>query len=451
MDTKKVIQLGSKWRGAVLAAVATGLVLAWASGCHKTAAQADDASAEVVGAAGPETNGGTYAAAAEVTPPAPVVAADPGIPLNEAVVGAAPIPADYSAAIAPPAPVVEEEPSQPEPDDAWIPGYWWWSLPLGRYVWVSGAWRRPPPDQVWSPGEWTLVDGRYIWAPGYWGPSGYARVTIDLAPPPLRFEAYVAPPGVGFVWTPGYYGYHGGTYVWVGGSWLRPPRVGLGWIEPRYVSIGGRYTLQPGRWDFPPERRGMVYRPDINVRAGAHLSLAPVPQGIVSAHANFVSAAAHAIARGATRTPNGGYAVHRGGNEPHGNESPGGNEARGGAGPGPTRENEPHGGGGAPGGNEARLGGIPRGESEGHAGPAPREAPLRGAAPVEEHRGAAPVEEHRGAAPVEEHRGAAPVVEHRGAAPVEEHRGAAPMHGAAPVVEHVGPAPAHGPPPERRK
>ena len=71
----------------------------------------------------------------------------------------------------------------------------------------------------------------------------------------------------------GYYGYRGGTYAWIGGSWLRPPREGVNWVEPRYVTIGGRYCLQPGRWDFAPERRGTVYRPDINVRAGAHLSL----------------------------------------------------------------------------------------------------------------------------------------------------------------------------------
>jgi hypothetical protein len=438
MDSKKVIGLRGEWKRAGLAILAPGLALACASGCQKSTAQGDDASSdgEVVGAVAPETY-----AAAEVTPPAPVVDADPNIPLNEAVVGTAPIPADYSAAIAPPEPVVEEEPPRPEPDDAWIPGYWWWSLPLGRYVWVSGAWRRPPPDQIWFPGAWTLGDGRYRWAPGYWGPPGHARVYIDLAPPPLRFEAYVAPPGVGFVWTPGYYGYRGGSYVWVGGSWLRPPREGLGWIEPRYVSVGGRYSLQPGRWDFAAERRGTVYRPDIDVRAGAHLNLAPVPMGVVSAHANFVATSAHAIAQGATRLPNGGYVVH--GYSQHGNGPQGVVEAHGAAGPGPTRENEPHGaagsgptrenephgsagpfparenephvGGGAPGGSEVRPGAIPKEEHEVHPGPAPRETPSRGAVPLEEHRAAAPA------------------------------------HGPPPVVDHGAARPTHAGPPEKRR
>jgi hypothetical protein len=296
-------------------------------GCHKSGAQgadqATDASPEstaVEGAAaegvfgeggfvGAEAPGADQEMVAAAAPPPPVVAADPNIPLNEGLVDAAPTPPDYSAAVAPPSALVEDRPTQPEPEDVWIPGYWWWSPPLGRYVWVSGAWRRPPPDQVWSPGSWGLVDGRYLWTPGYWGRPGYARAYLDAPPPPLRAEAYVAPPGVGFVWMPGYYDYRGTSYVWVGGSWLRPPAVGLVWAEPRYLRIGGRFALQPGRWDFPPERRGIVYRPDIEVRPGGHLRLVPMPRELVVAHARFCTGAARAIARGATRMPNGGFVV----------------------------------------------------------------------------------------------------------------------------------------------
>jgi hypothetical protein len=452
MDSMK-IHLGSKWLGAV---VALGVVFACVGGCHKTAAS-DASEAGMVGATAPDSDPD---AAAEVAPPDPVVAGDPDIPLNEAVVGTAPVAPDFAADTAPPAaPVVEDQPPRPEPDDAWIPGYWWWSRPFGRYVWVSGAWRHPPPDQSWSPGAWNLVDGRYFWTPGYWGPHGYSREYIDVAPPPLRFETYGVAPGIGFVWTPGFYAYRGGSYAWTGGSWARPPSAGLGWIEPRYVTVGGRYTLQPGRWDFAPERRGVVYRPDINVRAGAHLSLAPVPQVTVSAHANFVAASAHIIARGGTRTPTGGFVVHsntnvnvhanvQGGVEAHGAVVPGreNNEPHGGA--IPTRE-EPH-GGAAPEKNEVRP--EAKGENEVHPGAGPKETPTHGApveehhaAPVEEHH-AAPVEEHH-AAPVEEHH-AAPVEEHH-AAPVEEHH-AAPAHTAAPV-EHGGAPPAKGHPPEKKK
>ncbi len=293
--------------------LAATLLLACAVGCKKNDAQANDAAAGdadggMAGAEAPGIDPNLMAGAA--APPPAIVSADPNIPLNEAVVGAAPTSPDFSADAAPPAPALEDPPARPDPADVWTPGYWWWSPPLVRYVWVSGAWRRPPPGQVWSPGSWNPVGRHFFWTPGYWGPQGYARVYVDAPPPPLQAEAYVAPPSVGFVWTPGYYDYRGDAYAWVGGSWLRPPAVGLGWIEPRYVPLGARFTFQPGRWDFAPELRGVVYRPDIDVRAGAHLRLVPMPLEVVVAHARFCHAAAYAMARGGTRMPNGGFVLH---------------------------------------------------------------------------------------------------------------------------------------------
>jgi hypothetical protein len=298
--------------------IAGSLALACAIGCHKKeqeGAIAEIAVADAVDASGAEA--GAVAGGDVVPPVPPLVPADPNIPLHEAVVGAAPIPADNAAPVAPPAPVVEEQPPQPDAQEAWIPGYWWWSPPLARYVWVSGAWRHAPPDQVWTPGAWTPADGHFVWTPGFWGPQGYARVTIDAAPPPLQLEVPGNAPGVGFVWTPGYYGYRDGGYVWMAGAWGRPPMGGVGWIAPRYVGIGPRYYLQPGRWDFPPERRGVAYRPEIDVRAGERLHLTPVGRGVLVAHANYVSACSHAIAMGAKRTPGGGFAMpHAGENRP---------------------------------------------------------------------------------------------------------------------------------------
>jgi hypothetical protein len=292
--------------------VGAGFVAAGSAGCKKPAeAQAtDDGSADGGVAAAAEAPSGDIMAAT-VAPPDGVVAEDPNIPLNEAVVGVAPVPPEFSAPIAPPEPVVEDNrPLPPETDDVWTSGYWWWSPPLNRYVWVGGAWRHAPPDQVWTVGNWNLVNGHYFWHPGYWGPHGYVRVFADVAPPALRFEPYVAPPGVGFVWTPGYYDYRANNYVWVGGSWNRPPQVGLGWIEPHYVHVGARFVLQPGRWDFPAERRGIAFRPDINIHAGAHIHLDPVPHEVVVSHANFCNSAARAISRGATRAPNGAVVFH---------------------------------------------------------------------------------------------------------------------------------------------
>jgi hypothetical protein len=344
-----------KWRGALLAVVALAMLLAFVPGCDKKAQDAAPA-----GSATPDPG-----ASVEVTPPAPIVSGDPEIPLNEAVVGTTPVPADYAADTAPPAPVVEDKPAMPETGNVWAPGYWWWSTPFHRYVWVSGAWRNPPPpDQVWTPGQWVAASPtRYIWAPGFWAAPGTpAPAPIQLAPPPPRLEAYGAPPGVGFIWTPGFYAWRGESYFWTEGSWLRPPAPGLGWVEARYVGIGGRYYYQPGRWDFGPERRGTCYRPDINVTAGMHLTPVPVPQNVVVAHATYVTNSMHAISLGATRTPSGGYVVPRSALEQHpgtpvgriGNEPPGG-------GPHPGNEPQEHPAELHPGTEVGRIGNEPHG------------------------------------------------------------------------------------------
>ena len=367
--------------------VVYSLALSMAVGCHKPTVDVDDAGGlEAPDASVPD---GGVVASADVPPPPPLVPADPSIPLHEAVVGAAPIPADTAAPVAPPAAPIEDQPAQPEADDTWIPGYWWWSAPLGRYVWVSGAWRHPPPNQVWTPGSWTPVDGSFVWAPGFWAPQGVARVTVDVAPPVLEVEVAGGPPGVGFLWTPGYYGYGGGGYSWIAGSWARPPMVGVGWVAPRYVAFRGRYCFQPGRWDFAPERRGVAYRPDIDVRAGQHVHFAPVPRGLMVAHANYVSASAHAIAMGATRTPNGGFAM------PHAVE-------------GHPPMGELHGAGAVHDGE-----GREQGRGEVHGGVAPRgnEAPHEMHGPAPEMHGPAP---QHVVAPAEHGHAPGPVMQEHG-------------------------------------
>jgi hypothetical protein len=363
-----------KWRGALLAAVAPAMLLAFVAGCDK---KAQDATPDADAVGTPDPN-----ASAEVAPPPAVVSGDPDIPLNEAVVGAAPVPADYAADTAPPAPVVEDQPAIPEPGDVWVPGYWWWSTSSHHYVWVSGAWRNPPPEQVWTPGQWVAsTPERYLWVPGFWAARGVpAPSAISMAPPPPRVEVYGPAPGVDYSWTPGYYAYRDNAYFWTDGAWSRPPREGLGWVDARYVGIGGHYYFQPGRWDYSAEHRGTVYRPDPNVRAGVHLTMVPVPQSLVAAHVKFVAASSHAIAIGATRTPTGGWVTHpgevtarpgptahignepQGGNEPHpgGNEPhPGGNEPHPGGNEPHPGGNEPHPGGSDPhpGGNEPHPGG----------------------------------------------------------------------------------------------
>jgi hypothetical protein len=247
------------------------------------------------------TPGAQSASGSAGNAPDPVVPEDPSIPLNEAVVDPPVDAADESAPSAPPENVVEDAPTQPDPDDTWIPGYWWWSDVLSRFAWVAGAWRNPPPDRTWAPGSW--IDngsGRYIWSPGNWAAKDYApdSEAIREAPPALRDEQRGSSPDAESVWTPGYYKRDPGSYAWVDGSWGRPPADGLVWVEPRFAFIGGRYYFLPGRWDRAFEMRGTVYRPDINVRPGAHLALVAVPVGLVTAHARFVTASAHVVAAG---------------------------------------------------------------------------------------------------------------------------------------------------------
>jgi hypothetical protein len=265
--------------------------------CHATQATTTDEAAAPQEVTPPTVRVG----AVEVEPPTPVVAEDPQILLHEAVVGSVPVGPDFFADTAPPALVVEDTPARLAPEQVWVPGYWWWSRPLARYIWVTGAWRNPPPDQVWSPGSWVVGDpGRYVWSPGVWAPRDFVRdaAVADSAPPVLRVEAFGARPDPSFAWTPGYYAHREGAYVWVPGSWSRPPLPGLGWVEPRYVGFGKRFFFQPGRWDFAPALRGTAYAPDVKVHAGAHLTPTPVPAAVVGAHARFVSALARSVGQG---------------------------------------------------------------------------------------------------------------------------------------------------------
>ncbi len=102
-------------------------------------------------------------------------------PVHEAF--AAPIDADLTDGVrvyseAPPKPINEQPPEQqPEGKDiTWVPGYWSWSDDAGKYVWVSGLYRKAPPGRTWVAGYWTESGSGYRWTSGYWAP---ADSTID--------------------------------------------------------------------------------------------------------------------------------------------------------------------------------------------------------------------------------------------------------------------------------
>ena len=76
-----------------------------------------------------------------------------------------------------------------------------------------------------------------------------AQTVIRIAPPaPVQVGALGRSPGAGYVWTNGYYRWHGGSYVWVAGRWLRPPRAGVVWVQPRWANQGGGWVFYKGYW-----------------------------------------------------------------------------------------------------------------------------------------------------------------------------------------------------------
>ena len=68
---------------------------------------------------------------------------------------------------APPSVRIEAQTIAPGTGYIWTPGYWRWT---GReYVWVSGAWVRPPrTTAVWVPGHWVSRGAGWVWVPGHW-------------------------------------------------------------------------------------------------------------------------------------------------------------------------------------------------------------------------------------------------------------------------------------------
>lgn len=55
----------------------------------------------------------------------------------------------------------------PGPGYVWVDGYHDWRS--SRYVWVPGAWHRPPhPRAVWVPGYFQRHGHSHVWVGGRW-------------------------------------------------------------------------------------------------------------------------------------------------------------------------------------------------------------------------------------------------------------------------------------------
>ena len=71
-----------------------------------------------------------------------------------------------------------------------------------------------------------------------------AQISINLGPPPARYEAVPAPRR-GSAWTPGYWDWRGQRHVWVPGTWVRE-RSGYRYAQPQWVNHNGRWILVRG-------------------------------------------------------------------------------------------------------------------------------------------------------------------------------------------------------------
>jgi hypothetical protein len=172
----------------------------------------------------------------------------------------------------PPKPIEELPPAEkPQGDYAWIPGYWAWDHDRDNFIWVTGAWRIPPPSSTWVPGYWNQVANGYQWVSGYWGPVAAATPatggqptseTLYLPPPPQSIEAgpSTAARSPDVFWVPGNWSWVDGRYVWRAGYW-GPCQTDWVWIPARYVWTPGGYVFVPGHWDFTLAKRGVVFCP----------------------------------------------------------------------------------------------------------------------------------------------------------------------------------------------
>lgn len=163
----------------------------------------------------------------------------------------------------PPDPLEELPPEQkPEGENVtWMPGYWAWDEDRTDFIWVSGFWRAPPPNQQWVPGRWQQTSGAWQWVPGFWQ-SIEEREVRYLPPPPELVEAApsVPAPAPESVFVPGCWVYRDVRYVWRPGYWMNY-RPGWVWIPAHYVWSPLGYVFVDGYWDFELNRRGLLFSP----------------------------------------------------------------------------------------------------------------------------------------------------------------------------------------------
>jgi WXXGXW repeat (2 copies)/Domain of unknown function (DUF4124) len=73
-----------------------------------------------------------------------------------------------SSAAAPPPVPPEDQPALSQDGSLWTPGYWYWRDQA--YLWIPGAWVRPPQvGFLWTPAYWGFTGTVFVFHPGHWG------------------------------------------------------------------------------------------------------------------------------------------------------------------------------------------------------------------------------------------------------------------------------------------
>ncbi len=162
----------------------------------------------------------------------------------------------------PPEPIAELPPDQkPEGDNVqWMSGYWSWDDDRSDFIWISGFWRVPPPNEQWVPGHWGAANGGWQWTPGFWTVAGQNEVQYLPPPPePLEAAASVPAPEPTSVFVPGVWVWRD-RYFWRPGYWIGY-RLGWVWIPAHYAWTPCGYVFVDGHWDYPLRARGLLFAP----------------------------------------------------------------------------------------------------------------------------------------------------------------------------------------------
>ena len=174
------------------------------------------------------------------------------------------IPPLQAAPSKPPAPINEVVPPQTDSATIWIPGYWAYSDELSNFVWVTGAWRRPPPDHQWISGRWQEFESGWVWVSGFWSDKSESQLNFVEQRPPdsLDDEVASASDSENSTWAQGYWSWiaDSSQFEWVQGTWMN--------YDPNWMFVPAHWTWRPegyvfidSYWDWPIDMRGSAYSP----------------------------------------------------------------------------------------------------------------------------------------------------------------------------------------------